>query len=365
MTGVVSFLLEHRVPEALTLGLIILIGVLLRVLMDEDRADRFRGRVYQGLFKVTRRRDHEKKFITNDIKGRLNLARRGLHHGRGGLASAIDVQWVEGADPAVFDVREGEFIVRLDSATDQRRNIIYLTEAVALRTVALPIRHVLSPAIRRALDVTMVKKLLLQINHKPTVEAFYSDVYQPLLSGRSPEFQKWNSKVLAIDENGLYETLLLVELEDFGKSISGLEPRPYMVGEVEGLIEFLYKLATRRPGQDTRLDYLRGTIRVGTLLVGQLAKISESIDPYLNMVKGKIREDEIDALYVMVWGRAYLRKANLARWTRLNRNVSKLIEEIRALDEVSRDFLSEYRYVDFQGRRGRGMIARFDVTHGG
>ena len=105
----------------------------------------------------------------------------------------------------------------------------------------------------------MVKKLLHQINHKPTVEVFYADVYQPLLSVRSPEFHKWNSEVMTIDEKGLYETLLLVELEDFGKRISGLEPRPYMLGEVEGLIEFLYKLATRN--LPTTMGHSTGLIR--------------------------------------------------------------------------------------------------------
>ena len=104
---------------------------------------------------------------------------------------------------------------------------------------------------------------------------------------------------------------------------------------------------------------------MGTLLVGQLTKISESIDPYLIMAKKKVREDEIDALYVLVWERAHLRRTNPARWTRMNRNVSKLLEELGALDEVSQDFLSQYRYVDLQGRRRWGTITRFNVTHGG
>lgn len=334
-----------------------------RILLDEDRADRFRGKVYHIVFRVSGKRDHEKKFISNDIRGRLNLARRELHLGSDRLARAVDIQWVEGADPTAIDIREGEFIIRLDPAEDQKRNIIYLAEAVAGRTVTQHLRHILSPALKRALDVTMVKKLIHKIDHRPTVETFYEEFYQPLLEIRNPEFKKWNSEVVTIDEKGLYETLLLIELEDFGRRVSGLEPRPYMLGEVEGLVHFLYELATMGRQEKIRLEYLKAVLRVGLILVGQSSKIAESIDPYLAMAKKKIRKDTVDALYVIVWAQPHMRMRDPAKWTKYNRNVSRLLEEIGILDGVSRDFMTEYAYADLEGKRRRGAIVRYRVAH--
>src|SRR4051812_27733201 len=66
------------------------------ILLDEDRSALLRARIYKTLFQFTGRSDQEKKYIANDIRGQLNLARRQLCPSKEFPGKAVEVIWVEG-----------------------------------------------------------------------------------------------------------------------------------------------------------------------------------------------------------------------------------------------------------------------------
>ena len=84
-SSVIGFLklLADKGPTLALVGVVLaLIIVFLRILMDEDRSALWRGRVSLAIYKATGKRNAEKDYIANDIRGRLNLARRGMHFGK-------------------------------------------------------------------------------------------------------------------------------------------------------------------------------------------------------------------------------------------------------------------------------------------
>src|SRR5689334_2566152 len=102
---------------------LIVIIVLILVVLDEDRSALCRSWLYKLAFKFTESRSAEKKYISNDINGRINLARRNLNYGGDILPRSVSVEWTSISPGQSYDLEEGEFVVRLDPANRQESNI--------------------------------------------------------------------------------------------------------------------------------------------------------------------------------------------------------------------------------------------------
>lgn len=347
-------LLDH----GLVFFLLLLVAGLFLLILDEDRAALWRGRIFRAVLALSGRRDHEKNYIANDLKGRLNLARRKLHHHGSNLPVAVDVQWIDVESPQSYEIREGEYVVKLNPATEQRVNIVRLAEAMVQRTTLLGIRHVTGPGLQQAIDIAMIRKLLSEIDTKASLDYFHSNVYTPLRT-HDDDFRRWDNQIVEIDEQGLYERLLLVELDEFGRRIAALAPRPYMIGEVESLVAFLSRLATRREGEKIPLDYVKAHIRVSVVLVAKTGKLlSEGIGPYLEAVRMRARK--VDVIYVITFNTARLSQGLF--WDQFRRLSAQLAREICALPGVAHDFTVPYRYLNFRGEPSTGLIARYTVA---
>jgi len=196
-------------------GLILLVGVvvyLLRTLLDEDRSAVFRGRAYKALLAVSKRRDHEKKYLSNDLRGRLNLARRDLHYGRQILPQAVKIEWIDGTSSETYDLSDNEFVIRLDPSQHQAHNIVRMAEAMTRRTSLTGLHSVIEKPLRDALHCNLVRKLLTAIGNQQALDVFFPETMPA--PGIDLQFDTWNTRVVEIDNQGLYERLLLVELED-------------------------------------------------------------------------------------------------------------------------------------------------------
>src|SRR6266478_356242 len=209
---IAEFLLAHG-AWGLTLIALFLIFILI---LDEDRAAIWRGRLYKGVFQITGQIQAEKRYISNDIKGRLNKARRAHYFGKALLPRAVDIIWVEGGAGAVNEIREGEFVVRLDPSREQEKNIALLASSIVKRTTLVGIRHSVEEPLQLAIDLNLIKCLLSQIRNKSALDYFFAQEYAPQLS-QNAAAKVWNDQIAVLDERGMFTRILLVELDDFAK----------------------------------------------------------------------------------------------------------------------------------------------------
>lgn len=357
MDSILQFILDYGPIPTLAL----VVAWLVSVVLDEDKAALWRGRAFRALLALSGRRDHEKKYISNDLKGRLNLARRKLHHARSTLPVAVDVEWLDVDSPETYQMREGEYVVRLNPAEQQSVNIVRLAEAMVQRTTLVGLRHVTAPGLQHAIDLTMVRKLLHAIDNRHALDHFMSAIYTPLRANNN-EFRKWDAQVAEIDSQGLYERILLIELESFAHKIAALPSRPYMLGELEGLVRFIHRIATKGEGKNVPLDYVKAHLRVKVVLVAKTAKLlSEGTGPYLEAVRSHAAE--VDAVYVIVWQGD--RHREMFVWDQYELVVRNLSKEILSLPYMAHDFTAPYRHTDPRGGAGRGLISRYICRAGG
>lgn len=348
---------------AIILTLVLALILVVRIFLDEDKSALWRGRVYRAVYKVTGREEDEKKYIGNDLRGRLNLARRKLQCGQVILPQAVRVDWVEGVGSSAQTVAEGEYVVRLNPANQQERNIVDLARIIAQRTTLVGARHLIEKRLRRSIDLNVVKHLIRAVGDKEVEQWFFEHEYNPAIR-EDEKLAEWNSRVVEVDERGFFTRILLVELDDFVRRISGLEPRPYMTGEIEGWIRFLYNIARKPTGERTLLSYLKAHIRTAIILVAKTDKIlSEGVDPYVKAVHYSLRE-ECDSVYLVIFDKSFLREHDTGAhqaFVQAVRDMNRTILKETALDQ---DFVLDYMCRDNQGRRRKARIVRYVVPVG-
>lgn len=361
--SIFEFAAKHGFFALIILILVLTVWFLIVTLLERDKADLFRARLYQIVFHFTGKPQHERRFIENDVRGRINRSRKAIHRGRGKPQKAVDVEWVADTRPHSFDLNDGEFVVRLDPARDQTDNIIAMTEVVVKRTCLTGVRHLTPPGLELAIDFTMIKKLLAASAQTNILDRFFSEHYRPL-EAQDTEFRKWNTRVAPIDEQGLFERLLMVELNDFAREVIGLPPRPYMVDEIERMVEWVFGIATKKEGKDVPLEYLRPHVRVAAVLVAKTDKmLSEGIGPYQRAAEINLFERKVHTLYLITWDKMHLslrRGGGAKRYLRL----CKALQSCLATQSgVYLDFREIYSYVDPNGYSRQGEISRFINTN--
>ena len=194
------------------------------------------------------------------------------------------------------DVREGEFVIRLDPSTNQPENICRMATAMVKRTTLSGIRHSVEAPLETAIELNLVRELLKTAGNREALDWFLANKYQQGVSYDDATAHR-NEQVVTIDERGLFTRLLLVELESFSREMVGRPPRAYMAGEIEGLVEFLYELCSKKPRQNVPLNYHRAFIRIGVIIVAKTATLMTSIKPYIEAMNINL-EKESTSIYV-------------------------------------------------------------------
>jgi hypothetical protein len=333
------------------------ICVIVLLIVDEDRTAIWRARLYKAIFQITGQTQAEKRYISNDIKGRLNKARRSHYFGKALLPRAVDIVWVEGGAGAINEIREGEFVVRLDPSREQEKNIALLASSIVKRTTLVGIRHSVEASLQLAIDLNLIKCLLAQIRNKGALDYFFSYEYTPQLGGNAAA-KGWNDQITILDERGMFTRILLVELEDFAKRVHGMPPRLFMAGEVEGLVTFLHRIATKQFGQLVPLEFQKAYIRVGIIIVATTYKLLRSVEPYVKAMNVLLNKDFF-SIYMIAFDKEWLGEADPQSYDMFQQQLTQLSTEFDKGTMAIKEFDVEYYCIDQDGNRRKARCARY------
>ena len=340
---------------------LIIIFWLVRVIIDEDRSALWRARIYLAIFKISGRRDAEKKYIGDDVRGRINIARRKLSAGKSEVPKAVSVDWIGEGGTSTYEIAEGEFVVKLNQTDEHEKNIVDLTLAVIRRSTLLGVRSVIDRPLKLGMDLCLARNILQLLNHRAALDWFLANQLKPLCDADKNVAHECE-RISEIDDRGLFTRLLLVELEEFADRIIGKQPKPYMLGEIEGLVDFLYNIATRKYGQDVPLQYTKALIRIGVILVARTSRILEKgVDPYVNYMAATSRQRQLNTYYVMSYDKEILADKNPAAYENFKTLVQDLDDEISRQTSAIKDFSLDFRCVDQSGRLRRATCTRYVV----
>lgn len=335
-----------------------IIVYLIRILLDEDRSAAWRARIYKGIFKISGQSKAEKKYIENDVCSRINLARRNMPFAKDYLPKSIGIQWFDAGTGKTWQVNENEIIVRLDPAESEEKNIALIADALVKRTSLAGIRHVISEPLELSMDLNLVKDLLKEIGDRRVLDWYFRNEYGPTVDS-SDEIKEWNGKIVEIDEKGLFTRLLLVELDNYSKKIIGKPPSEDITKEIVGLIDFLYKIATKVYRRDVPLDYITRNIRIGIILVGSTSKILyDGIDRYLKAFAFTM-ERQLESIYVILFDKELLGTSDRTAYEQFVRLTEGLDDDIKQRFKIEKDFDIKFTCTDSLGNKRKAKITHY------
>jgi hypothetical protein len=228
-----------------------------------------------------------------------------MHRGSALLPKAVDIEWVEGASPDAYDIKEGEFVVRLDPSESQPKNISTLALIVVEKTTLLGIRSSLDNATRCAIDINLTRALLHELRKREVLEWFLANEYERV-SHADAACERRCRQIRVLDERGLFTRVLLVELDDLAEKVYGLGPDHTVQQDAVRLVEFLHGLATKRPGQDVPLDLATAYLRIGIIIAGKTGTIlTKGIEPYVATMKSLITRG-CESAYLLIYDKEWL-----------------------------------------------------------
>lgn len=315
---------------------------LVRLLLDEEKSSIMRGKVYKVLFKITNEKADEKKYIINDINGRINFARKKLDFTNKLLPKMVKVEWVDSSDQncQVYDIADNQFVVKICRSKSQDENIIDIAYAVTKRTALAGIRYVIhnNEHLETSIDDIFVEKLIRKAGLKKVIDTYYSRYLLPNLSDLQKK--KIYDELHRLDDIGTFLRVFFVEVEEFTKQLTGRSYRPMFLGEIEGLIPFLLNIQPDFTPQGVNLDYFKAFMRVHIVLI-RTEKIKQvGIDKYLESIDIAIKKGMF-SIYIIYFERENYHKDRL-----FNERIMALIQEAssrptleKVLDEKYEVFL--------------------------
>lgn len=358
LTALWNFVKENGPVGAIILLLVLVVIWLIRTALDPVKSDALRAHVYGALHRLTGKRDHEKRYIANDINSRINRARRNLNFSSEAVPSAVSVEWVEDEGGRFYDVGDGQFVVCLDSRKCQEQNVVRLATAVVERTTLTGIRHLFSKPLAGAIDLNLVRDILIATKARHILDWFLSNNLVPALN-TDATLKSWHDTIRETDERGLFTRVLLVELADFARRVQGLTPRGYMVGEIENLVRFVFRIATKPFGTDVPLSYITAHIKTGLLLVADTQKIlSDGINPYVHAAQDHLGTGA-ESLYLISWDKPGLSEKSKSASKLFRARIDGLVRTLSRMNGMQIDGRHRYKTVDSFGNARDAICVRF------
>lgn len=330
-----------------------------KLLFDKDKCDLWRGRFYKMLLFFADSKTNEKKYIINDLNSRINLARRELDYSNSILPKLVDVQWIdeELGKTETFDIKEGQFIVKISNKESQDKNIINIVQAVTKRTSLNGIRYILTnnQDLESTIDEIISENIIKKMKNKHILDFYYTE-HLKLLLDNCKEKKEYFEQLKNIDNLGMFFRIFLVELEFFSNRIIGQSYREFLLGEIEDFLVYLKEINPEKTHEKVELAYEKAFLKIGILLIKSEKIIQNGIDNYVKAVDFYLNS-EFNSFYII-----YFEKKETYERQKLDNLIKDLIQEINNRITIEQVFDQHYPVYIGKYEKHYGRCIRFINT---
>jgi hypothetical protein len=281
-------------------GSAVLIIVVILLLLHPEKVDKWCALLWRlaSAFGTLFRGAH-KQYVRLDLQGRLNEFARGLEKDAPFLASTrVQIEWTDQDVTKKGFLDEGNVILRLKRNDTEQTNFVHGAYMFVSTSLLAKTKRYIAPSQRQSLDLYVTTDLLEK--EKPSVLGLFLDAYlHPATAKADSKVSKYVDSFTKIDEAGLFQSVMLQELNYLGDKVFGRRQDDRIISEVDDLIEFLEILAGRKIGEESDLDFARDYCRFAIMIVGKPAKVSAGHAAYVEFVRRRLIPRRIETLYVL------------------------------------------------------------------
>ena len=192
------------------------------------------------------------------------------------------LKWVKKDEHGNVVLNPGEAIVLLKYNKDNCQNIINTTSLYVKRTLLPNSKPYMDEGVKKAIDFSVIRSFL---NHSELnnflLPQYIEDNKEDINKNRETF-----DKITKIEKEGLFSRVLLREYALWGNKIATEIPNDKHKEESNGLMDFIYNIASREYDELTPLTCISNNVKVAVLLVAKYETYFEKgIDPYVRRIK--------------------------------------------------------------------------------
>jgi len=262
---------------------------LIYIYKNDEQFDRWlaRGERFLTWFGLRR----EKNFITRDLQARINtFSKRANKEAEGVVTNKVQVVWVTKDNIESF-LRKGTVIIKMKHLDNHDENVVNAATHYVSKGILPNARKYIDEQINKALDLILVKKILVEEDDKGTsTEFFFKSTLTPSLDSDTNLKNRFQTLEM-MENNGLLTRILLREMRIMGKKLHPQVPTRPVLDETKKFFDFLEALARRERGENIgTLNFIDQNIKVGILYVARGEVISlHGYVPYKKRIEQKIK----------------------------------------------------------------------------
>jgi hypothetical protein len=242
----------------------------------------------------------ERVALAAEIQGLINGARKDLQAELPDvMPSPARVRFVR-TEVEVAALREGEVVISLKNPRKRAENTARATMAYVSTAMIRPARPYVAPSVIAGVDYSVTKKILRQADVH-ALDYFLNEVWGPELEGRA-DLRDACHEVERVEAHGLLTHVLLVEYLELGRKRWGGYPSEAERSETREFLSYVANVADKDPEDYPPLEFLRRSLRVGVVLVGEKGRAEqEGARPYVKATLHKIGLG-CDSVYLLARG---------------------------------------------------------------
>jgi hypothetical protein len=220
--------------------------------------------------------------IAYSIQGNINQFRDAVNNETADLIPEAQVEWVtETTRESFFDNYKGKVIIRMNPCEDNDSNLARASFLQVSKGVIPESRLYVDARLNLAIDLALVKKMLLSQDKKGAYRYFVNEMTVPELTDE--DVLHLLEKIETIDGQGLFTRLFLRQLKEL-PIVSGLgfQNLSEVRNDVDKFLNYSELVAKRKEHEIIPLTYEGAHIKSAIMYVALRRKMAyEGIKPYL------------------------------------------------------------------------------------
>ena len=274
---------------------ILLIGLLIYFIKNPEKVEKWSSIIAKTLSFISAR--WERASVAQDIQADINgFAEKVNVEGSSVLPYKAKIKWVSSTTREAF-VKNGKIVIKMGHHSNQARNFFYATLDWVHCGLIPKSRHLIDSKVLRALDFTMVNKVLTETDRHDAKQLFISEAYEPEVNAGSL-LEQYCSAFTKLDEQGTFIGVALPEYSLLGETAGSSLSDPQIKAETISFAALLIKLANKKAGEDINPTYQGQYINCSIVLVAKHETYSMfGLDPYLKFVN-QCKQKGIKSIYV-------------------------------------------------------------------
>lgn len=210
----------------------------------------------------------------------------------------LKVEWVDEKETMETVTRNKQVIVYVPTYKNELSQAVCVLHNYCTNGFANKAKVYMPQEACKASDLVVTQKLTQYAGH--SVYDYFNREYLPELLSTDKTLKTMFGMLQKVDRDGLFIPVLLNEIDKYSSKLYPAVPTGDVAKIIVHLMDFIYKIVSRDPGENVPLTFCEDEIKIKIILA--VSDVSYNIDPLVRDAENALQEQKVNTVYVLATG---------------------------------------------------------------